>query len=298
MRVQRFGILVASTLLVSACGTSASGPTGSATPTESSSSATPSMTATPTESPSSITPSPSTTSTNKSVALYFVGDTSQGLRLYREFRKVPIASGHSKGIASLQYLVAAGTKATDKDYTNLWGNGSTINSVTQSGSIATVDITIKNLIVGSASEMSAIDQLVWTLTANEKSVKKVRFTSQGKPLESFAGHVDSTGTFTRELSYEVLAPIWVTTTAKTLSNPVTITGTACTFEAGVAWTLKKAGKVEKSGSTTAAQACPVRSVWSVSLGTLKAGDYVFTAIDYSAKDGSVNQEDSKTFTVR
>lgn len=289
-------VALAVVLLVSACGSATNNPSESPT---SSTSNSPAVSDSATPSPTEVSPTPTTSpGERKTAAIYFVGDTAQGFRLYREFRKVPVELGSTTALASLKFIVAQGTKASDRDYTNLWGNGSVINSITQTGSVAMVDITIASLNVGAESEMRAIDQLVWSLTANDKTVKSVKFISSGKPLETFAGHVDATGTFSRQPTYEVLAPIWVTTPAAVVSGPVSMTGTACTFEAGVAWTLTKSGSVVKQGSTTAAQACPVRSAWKVSLGTLSPGKYVFTAIDYSAKDGSVTQQDSKTFTVK
>jgi len=287
MRTLKYGLVAVAVLFATGCGTAQPSSSESAS---ASSSPMPSHSESPTPS--------SSPSEMKSVAIYFVGDTAQGLRLYREFHMIPVDLGSPTSLASLKFVVAQGTKPSDGDYTNLWGNGSVVNSISQMGSVATVDITITKLNVGAEAEMRAIDQLVWTLTANDKSIKSVRFISDGKPLESFAGHVDATGTFTRERTYDVLAPIWVNAISDSARSPITITGTACTFEAGVAWTLTKSGSVEKSGSTTAAQACPIRAVWSVELGTLPAGDYVFTAIDYSAEDGSIAQQDSKAFSVK
>ena len=316
MRLGKVGTLLTSVLVVTACSFGPS-PTQTVTQTVTSSpsasesmsattSPTPSESQTPSVQPtasvspsSSPKPTPSVTPTHKHyAAIYYVGDTAQGLRLYREFRRVTVHSGNSLGLESLRYLVAKGSHSVDPDYTNLWGNGSVINSVKVVGGKAVVDLIISHLNVGSEGEMRAIDQLVWTLTANDKSIKSVRFTSKGQPLESFAGHVDATGSFTRERTYDVLAPIWVTTPSSIQANPVTITGIACTFEAVVAYELTKSGKIVKQGSVTAEQACPVRSAWKVKLGSLPSGTYTFTAIDYSAKDGSITQKDSKKFTIQ
>ena len=82
-----------------------------------------------------------------------------------------------------------------------------------------------------------------------------------------------------------------------VSNPVSITGSACTFEANVAWELTKGGDVVSSGATTAATACPDRSDWSLDLGELAPGNYVLKVSDTSAEDGSLIFEDTKAFTV-
>jgi Sporulation and spore germination len=120
--------------------------------------------------------------------MYYVGKTNNGLRLYREFRS--IMATDDLGLYSLRSLLKNKHHPIDMDYFNLWGNGSVINSVRYSGSKATVDIAVVPLKVGAEAEMRAIDQLVWTLTANHPATSTVSFTSGGKSFESFAGQVD------------------------------------------------------------------------------------------------------------
>ena len=54
----------------------------------------------------------------------------------------------------------------------------------------------------------------------------------------------------------------------------------------------------RDGATTASIACPSLGSWEVDLGTLAAGDYIFHAIEHSAKDRSVTADQQVTFTVR
>lgn len=241
-------------------------------------------------------PSPKPSLAKRTVAMYYVGKTKNGLRLYREFRS--IMSTDDVGLYSLRTLVRNKHHPLDMDYFNLWGNGSLINYVHYAGSRAVVDLAVVPLNVGAETEMRAIDQLVWTLTANHPSTTSVTFTSGGKPFESFAGHVDAHQRFSRELHYEVLAPVWVDQVASVLTSPVIMRGTACTFEAGVHWQLFRNGELIRENLVTASGACPIRGGWSVNLGALRAGKYYFVAQDISAKDGSVDQEDSKEFTIR
>jgi len=230
------------------------------------------------------------------VALYYVGKTATGIRLYREFRSV--MSTDDMGLYSLRALVRYKNHPIDMDYYNLWGNGSEINYVRYSGSRAVVDISVVPLNVGAEAESRAIDQLVWTLTANHPSTTSVKFTSGGKSFESFAGHVAARGSFSRELHYEVLAPVWVDQVATVMTSPVIMRGTACTFEAGVHWQLFRSGKLVREAHVVASGACPVRGGWSVNLGMLRDGRYKFVAQDISANDGSVIQEDTKSFVIR
>ena len=247
---------------------------------------------------SSATPTPSISSSpdaTAQVALYYVGDTHAGFRLYKEVSTVPLDATGDLGRSALAALVSQDTVATDPDYTNLWGNGSVINSVTVTSGVAVVDVTIAHLNVGAETEMRAIDQLVWTLTENDKAITSVTFTSQGKTLETFAGHVDATKPFTRETDYEVLASVWIDDIPIGAKR---VTGTACTFEAGVAWKLLQGTSVIMQDYTTAQSGCPIRGTWSVTLPELDPGKYTFVAMDLSAEDGTVSQQDSKDFVVQ
>lgn len=219
-----------------------------------------------------------------------------GLVLYREYIKAP--AGSDPAVIALKHIVADGTESVDGDYENMWGNGSTINSVTYSGELATVDLTIKRLNVGALSEQRAIDQLVWSLTENHPQTTQVLFKSDGQPLESFAGHVDARAAFARQPAFEVLAPIWIDFPRGNVTSPVVATGTACTFEGAFAWEILQGGATIARGSGLADEACPVRSAWRVELGALDPGKYLLRVIDYSAEDGSINQVDTKPFKVR
>jgi hypothetical protein len=140
--------------------------------------------------------------------------------------------------------------------------------------------------------------MVWTLIENDPSVTSVKFTVDGIVSESLAGHVDFAQVFVPAPGFDVLASVWIDLLDRSdVSNPVSITGSACTFEANVAWELTQGGDVVSSGATTAEFACPDRSDWSVDLGELAPGNYVLKVSDLSAQDGSVIFEDTKAFTV-
>jgi len=236
--------------------------------------------------------------------LYYFADTQQGLRLYREWHKINEVKPIDVGLAALQRLVNSGETPFDNDYKTAWSVGSTVNSIMHVGPLAIVDITLGKLNVGAEAEQLSIDQIVWTLTANDKSVHSVKFTSGGKPLESFVKYVDASGTFKRETDYEVLAPVWINDPGRvdgsspwTLQNPVVISGTACTFEAAVAWEVLQRTAVVQSGSTTATEGCPTRSLWKVKLEKLAPGTYTFVAKNISEQDGSVASQDTKIFMI-
>jgi len=234
-------------------------------------------------------------------AFYFTSETAQGFRLVREVHQVSKVEndlGDDKGFNSLVMLVDGQLPPFDGDHRTLWNNGTKVNSVSVVGGVATVDLTLGRISLGAESEQRAIDQMVWTLIENDPAVTSVKFTIDGLVSESLAGHVDFSQVFTPAPSYEVLASVWIDLLDRSdVSNPVSITGSACTFEANVAWELTKGGDVVSSGATTAATACPDRSDWSIDLGELAPGNYVLKVSDTSAEDGSLIFEDTKAFTA-
>lgn len=238
------------------------------------------------------TPTTSPTVSTKALAQYWVADTSRGFRLYREFVQInPVPDAIT---AALRQLVSQ--KPSDSDYVSLWPLGTTINSVKVSGDSAIVDLTFPKLNLGSEAESLAIAQLVWTATAADTTVKRISLTVDGKKIESLAGHMDATKAFTRGLTYEVLAPIWITSPTENQSvaaKGFTLSGMASTFEANVVWKVVKDGVLIQEGSTTAQEAAPAWKPWSVTIENLIPGTYQFFAMEYSAKDGSLVAQDSK-----
>lgn len=230
--------------------------------------------------------------------IYFVADTPRGFKLFSEKREFPKSNDFALKIIS--DLVTGKIVPRDPNYVNLWNSKNVLNSITTADSVATIDLGAISLNVGGESEQRAIDQIVWTYLELNTAMKAVRFTVNGEIVESFAGHVDTTGDFTRAPAYDVLNPLQISSFVEgdVISNPIKISGEACTFEANVFWRLSKSGKVLKEGSTSASNACPERSSWVVSLGELPGGSYTFEAIEYSAEDGSLFAIDDKNFFVK
>jgi hypothetical protein len=244
----------------------------------------------------SPTPSTSPTVATKSYAQYWVADTAKGFRLYREFARLEISP--EPIMTSLKALVAGTPK--DSDYVSLWPKETKINSVVVVGDKATIDLTLGKMNVGSEAESMAIAQLVWTATAAQTSVKQIALTVDGKTVETIAGHVDATKPFRRGLRYEVLAPVWITSPdegAQVSAKGFKLSGMASTFEANVAWKVFQNGKLVQQGATTAVEAAPAWTPWSVAIKGLQPGKYMFIAIEYSAKDGSLVAQDTKIATL-
>ena len=238
------------------------------------------------------------TEPNRNISIYFVGDTPRGFKLFSEIRSFHNAEDLSRDVIS--DLISGKIRPRDPDYVNLWGSKNTLTAISYSGVVATLDFATISLNVGSEAEQRAIDQITWTFLTMTPKVKALRFTVNGKVVESFADHVDTRGEFTLAPAYEVLNPIQISSPidGSSLTNPIHISGMACTFEANVMWRLLQGEIVIKEGATTASKACPDRSPWSVTLGHLKPGLYRIEAIERSAEDGSISAFDNKKFSVR
>lgn len=231
--------------------------------------------------------------------VYFVSDTTRGLRLFSEVRVLEV-SGDQSTFSVLSDLISGELQPLDPDYSNLWDSSHALRSLSITGNIATLDLEYGALMVGGEGEQRAIDQLVWTLTGLEPSIDTLELLVAGEPVESLAGHVDATQRFQRAIDYEVLSPVQISSPQhnQAVDNPVVIVGQACTFEANVVWSLERDDTVVAEGFATAAIACPDRSAWELTLPDLEPGEYVFTAMDISAEDGSIVAKDSKSFIVQ
>ena len=232
------------------------------------------------------------------VKFFFVSDTPRGFKLFSEVQSWTAADDLNLQVIS--DLVSGKVVPLDPEYVNLWGGTNTVNSVQITDSVATVDLGEISLNVGAEGEQRAIDQVVWTLTEFAPEVKSVAFTVNGKGVESFAGHVDTTSTFVRAIDYEVLNPLQISSINQgaELTSPITISGQACTFEANVVWKLSQDGTFVQEGFTTASSGCPERGDWTISLKELKSGEYTIQVLEYSAEDGSLFAIDDKKFTVK
>jgi hypothetical protein len=233
------------------------------------------------------------------VNFFFVSDTPRGFKLFSETQNYQVKEG-DLNLQVVSDLVSGAVVPLDPQYSNLWEKSNTVNSVTIDQAVAIVDLGTLQLNVGAEAEQRAIDQIVWTLTELSPEITGVAFTVNGKTVESFAGHVDTTGVFERAIAYEVLNPIQISSINQgaELTSPVTISGQACTFEANVVWKLSQDGKVVQEGFTTASSGCPERGNWSIKLADLTPGEYKFEALEYSAEDGSLFAIDDKEFVIK
>jgi hypothetical protein len=235
-------------------------------------------------SPTPPQPSPSVSGLagGPAVALpaYYGATFESKVRLYREFR----ASHATDHVAGALQLMLGG--AQDPDYGSLWPAGTTLTSLTRTGSQVAVGLSQPP----TDPLATAVQEVVYTVTAADPSVSAVSVTWPG----------GSVGPTRRVAQWLVLAPVWVLTPVdgSTVRSPLTIAGSASVFEATVSWEVDRTdGTKVKSGSTMATIGAPQRGLYSVSV-PLPPGTYVVKALEFSAEDGRPTWVDSKTVTVR
>lgn len=238
-------------------------------------------------SPSESAPDPSESSTaapiESDVYVYYVGDDDGTPRLYREQRPNP---GSGPVEAALGTMLAE--PALDPDYSSRW-SGAKLDSYTVAGDTATVELSDSPVTAGEVTSFG-LQQIVYTVTANDKAVKQVKLVVDGTPQDEPVG---------RAPMVDVQGLIWLLGPAEgaTVSSPVEITGYGTAFEATVSWEVRREGadKVVAEGFTQAG-ANGEFDDFADSV-ELEPGTYEIRAFESSAEDGRPLNVDSKTFTV-
>jgi len=296
-------------------GVSNTGGSQQATPAVSATSTTaPSVAAVPVPSPSPAgTANGSVAGATTQVALpaYFVGANSLGdtkFGLYREFVRSAVPAGATparKAKAAVAVAMNAQPFTSYEPYLQPW-SGTSVNTVAVTPSLITITLSGPGASGFTAAQTKlAVQQLVWTSQAAiGQGNTPVKFNLANSSPKLF-GTYPTTATYNRpakDLQFEVLAPIWITSPVRgqvfAAGASVVAAGQSCAFEGTTQWQLKKSGTVVKSGVATASSGCPTRGTWQVKLGALAAGSYTFRMYESSMENGSVVAETSKPFTVR
>jgi hypothetical protein len=261
--------------------------------------------------PSSSTSEPMPGATTSAVLpAYFVGAdsaTRKQFGLYREFIRTSVPGGATpaqKATAAVALAMGAHPFTADEPYLQPWATTS-VKSLTVGPNRITIALSGPGG-RGFTSEQTrlAVQELVWTAQAAiGKGPIPVKFAVSGSA--KLFGTYPTAQTYNRppkDLQYQVLAPIWITSPEHgqvfPAGAPVVAKGESCAFEGTTQWQLKKGVEVITSGVATASSGCPMRGTWQVKLGVLAAGSYTFRMYEVSMEDGQgVVAETSKPFTV-
>ena len=263
--------------------------TPQATPT--SPSGGPSATVSPSTSPS---PTSSTTTAAATVAapVYYVIDVPDfGPRLYREFHRVPLDPG-GPIVTALTEMFR--DNAVDPDYRSMWPTTTNVLSVSTSGDVATVDLS-GFVALGAAFESAAVDELVYTVTASQPTVHKVKLLVNGATPPS--GHSDWSAPIARAPALDVQANVWILEPGQgaTVSSPVTIHVLGTGWEGWVPLAVYRGHTLITTTHVVTMMGDFLEAATTV---TLSPGTYELRAYNDNGKDSSLDLWDTKTFTVR
>jgi hypothetical protein len=263
-----------------------------------SSSDAPSATTGATEGSDAASPSPAASSP---VAVYYLGDTPTGPRLFREFR-APEGDGDALAVA-----VAMATSVTplDPDYRSPWPDGAGATA-SYDGDLLTVDVQsagadlrARPAAMSADEARMALEQLMYTAQAVVQSRPPVRFLTDGEVTDKLLG-VPVSEPLTQGDPMQVQGPVWVITPqeADEVSGSLAVEGRGSFFEANVSWQVLREGDVVAEGYATAEECCTL-SPFSFEVADLPPGGYVLRVYDADMSDGEGpgEQEDTKRFTV-
>lgn len=232
------------------------------------------------------------------VPVYFVGETPQGPRLYREFRRVDAADPLGAALT-----LAASDDALDPDYRTLLPEA----TFTTSGdaSIPLPDESWQKLPEGmsEADAQLALQQLVYTAQGVLQSRDPITFTdADGNATQVFL--IASEDGFTAADPLRTLALVNITSPEynATVSDTFTASGVSSSFEATTPWEIRDADdQVVKKGFATAEGWMDKLYPWEteIDVSDLEPGIYTFAALtdDPSGGEGGGPTEDTKTITV-
>jgi hypothetical protein len=259
--------------------------------------------------PSASTAATTNPSTERAMGIYYVGDTPQGPRLYREFHRLRVADGAAGTVGPA--IAQALDRADDSDYRDPWPDGTqasvqgaTGSEVTLSLSNDALDLRDRPAGTSAAEAEAAVQQLVYTAQAALQQRLPVRFLVGGQPTDRLLG-VDVSGPVTNGPALETLALVSISEPPEgvEVTGSFRASGVASSFEATVPWEIRKGDKVVKRGFSTASGWMDKLYPWQtdpIPVTDLPEGTYTFVAStdDPSNGEGAGPTSDTRTIVVR
>jgi len=178
----------------------------------------------------------------QAVAVYFIGDTASGPRLYREFQPVV---NPSPGLAGLALLESG---PADSDYRSLWPAGSFRLDAISDPEASVVHVGLTDSAPSEPTDL-ALQQVVYTLSAGFQEPLEVVFHQGGARYD--LGPVVAEATAAPRLEILSLVNLSDPFEGQLVSDTLVVRGVANSFEANVPWTIEQDGAVVDQGTFTA-----------------------------------------------
>lgn len=253
----------------------------------------------------------------QATAVYFVGDTELGPRLFREFQSVPVADRTGTVERALARVEPAGGPV-DPDYRTLWPDSS-FAGVDLADDRVTIELADSAALerpagVSNREAWIGIQQVVYTAEASLGESLPVAFEYDGAPARRVLG-VEVQAVVERDRQYDVMSPVNISDPDEGMvvdGDVLHARGTRTDLAAEVRWTVEPVlGEDEKGlafgGPTTTrlesgdpGDMGGLAWVVDVDVSALRPGDYVFSASVRStgqASDSPAGFSDTRTFTI-
>lgn len=212
------------------------------------------------------------------VAAYFVGDSRDGARLFREFDTVPEGDPLQHALERIQRV------PSDPDYRTTWADGS-FESATLGDGVIEVELGDGGL---PAPDGIAAQQLVYTLQAAAGARLPVQLVDDGRP---------SGEPYEAAPERSVLNPVSISDPAEGNAYHGSLTARGRALGGVLSWALATERGVVRDGEVPLREGLRPWEV-TVDLGGLPAGTYVFSVHDCSRYAYCQSSPDTRTITVR
>jgi hypothetical protein len=231
-------------------------------------------------------------------ALYYVGQTPQGPRLFREYRDGP-GPGTTPD-AAISMLLSA---PDDPDYESYWSAGQLLGATVDNGLIE-VDVDPAQ-VAGTLDEL-ALQQVIYTVQAAAgDALLPVQFVHDGNPVANVGG-LPTSEPLDRAPQIDVLALASISDPSerRVVVDSFSANGRASSFEGNVPWELRDAdGTVVREGSAQTYGYVDRLYPWAtgpIDVSDLDPGEYTFVVMtaDPSDGEGPGPTVDTRTVTIR
>jgi hypothetical protein len=233
-------------------------------------------------------------------ALYYVGETPNGPRLFREFRTGP--GPETTPATAISMLQSA---PDDPDYMSYWSEGQLLGAVVVNGVIE-VDVD-PSVTAGAPLDDLALQQVIYTVQAAAgDALLPVQFVHDGNPVAEVGGLPTSEPlTSAPQLDVLALASISDPTERRVVEDSFSAQGRASSFEGNVPWELRAPdGTTVRSGSAQTYGWEDHLYPWAtgaIDVSDLEPGDYTFvvmTADPSGGAEGAGSTVDTRTVIIK
>lgn len=240
----------------------------------------------------------------EAVPVYYVGETTRGPRLFREFHRTEVSGGDTLDAALAE---AVATAPDDPDYRTDWPAGTSAEGSFDGDTITVTlggdpqdPLRSRPSGMSAAQARMAVQQLVYTAQAAAQERAPVQFLIYGERSDTLLG-VPVSEPVAQGDPVDVLAQVWIIDPGEgaEVSPTFEVSGLAAAFEATVQWELMKGDQEIRRGFTTAEQCCTM-APYTFKVRNVPSGEYTLVVHDSDASggEGPGPWVDTKTVTVQ